>query len=80
MPVRWFIKDTYNSLAKIAAVSSDILILHGDADTLIPLAQARELAAKATAKNTLKIYAGENHNDLNFNLVGADVVEFIEKQ
>jgi fermentation-respiration switch protein FrsA (DUF1100 family) len=80
VPVRWLIKDRYESLAKIAGVSADILILHGDADTLIPVSHAQELAANAQSKHRLKIYAGEDHNNLNFNLVGDDVVEFIGKE
>ena len=80
MPIQLLVKDRFESLKKIAAVSADILILHGDADELIPVSQGIELNNKATSKHALKIYKGESHNDLNFKLVGNDVVEFVGKQ
>ena len=45
LPARWLVRDTYDNRAKLGRVSAPVLILHGAADQLIPVAQARLLQA-----------------------------------
>jgi hypothetical protein len=44
---RLFVKDGFENLAFIASYKSPVLLLHGEDDQLIPVAQARRLAAAA---------------------------------
>jgi fermentation-respiration switch protein FrsA (DUF1100 family) len=60
LPVRWLLLDRYDNLAKIDAVSAPVLILHGTADRLIPVAQARRLAAAHPAA-ALRLFEGAGH-------------------
>jgi uncharacterized protein len=61
----WVLKYPLDSEAVIGAVSSPILIAHGTADELIPLEQARRLAARARAPTQLLEVEGAGHNDLH---------------
>lgn len=47
LPARWLVRDRFDNSAKLGAVSSPVLLLHGQADTLIPDAHSRRLAAAA---------------------------------
>ncbi|WP_374407517.1 alpha/beta hydrolase [Pelagerythrobacter sp.] len=45
LPTRLLLRDRYDNVAALPEVRSPVLILHGDADDLIPPAHARKLAA-----------------------------------
>jgi len=52
-----------NNQENIAMVDCPILILHGDADQIVPVRHGRELAELATSKTTLVEIPGGRHND-----------------
>jgi fermentation-respiration switch protein FrsA (DUF1100 family) len=56
--------DAYPSLQRIAALRAPVLIVHGEADEIVPVAHARELFAAAPEPRRLRIVAGAGHNDL----------------
>lgn len=80
MPVRLFVHDKFASAEKIAAVSGDVLIIHGDEDKLIPPAQGLELFTRAKSQKEMKIYEGIAHNNVPFQRVGQDIIEFVGKR
>ena len=47
LPVEWLMRDRYDNAAKLPEVAAPVLILHGERDTLIPLAHAQRLARLA---------------------------------
>ena len=55
------------------------LILHGDADQIVPIADSALLSVKLAPKATLKIYSGGSHalGDTSRDQVNADLLEFI---
>jgi len=55
------------------------LILHGDADQIVPIADSALLSVKLAPKATLKIYPGGSHalGDTSRDQVNADLLEFI---
>ncbi len=61
LPVQWLIKDRFESRAHIARVRSPILILHGDADTIIPMAHGEALLAAANEPKKGLFYEGIGH-------------------
>lgn len=61
LPVRYLLRDRYDNLAKLPRVDAPVLILHGEADRLIPLAHARLLAG-ANAAAELVVMPGRGHN------------------
>ncbi|HVN64585.1 MAG TPA: alpha/beta hydrolase [Candidatus Binataceae bacterium] len=59
--VRYLVRDRFASIDKIASIHSPILILHGDRDTVIPIAEGRKLAATATAPTRFIAVRGAGH-------------------
>lgn len=60
LPVRWLVRDRFANAKKIGAVDGDVLILHGDRDNVVSLANARRLHA-ARPRSTLTIVPGAGH-------------------
>ena len=48
LPVRALLRDRYDNAAKFPDIAMPILILHDRMDTLIPIAQAEDLARSRT--------------------------------
>ena len=63
-PVRWFMQNRYDSVSKIGRYSGPVLMSHGTADTLVPIALGRKLFAAVTSPNRrfFEIHNG-GHND-----------------
>lgn len=64
LPVRWLMKDQYRSADIIDQVNMPILILHGDADEVIPYDLGRTLYDRAPAPKQFIRMIGSNHNTL----------------
>lgn len=64
VPVRWLLRDPFDSLARIARIRVPVLILHGDADTLIPLAHGERLLEAANEPKHLEVVEGATHTTL----------------
>ncbi len=64
LPVRLLIEDRFDSLDRIGRVEAPLLIVHGEEDRVVPVAQGRRLlaAAKAPKQGVFLPHAG--HNDL----------------
>jgi non-heme chloroperoxidase len=56
------------------------LVMHGDDDQIVPVADAAPLSAKLLKKSTLKIYPGFGHGlcTINADVVNADLLAFIQ--
>ena len=56
------------------------LIIHGDDDQIVPIADSALLAARLVKNPTLKIYPGASHGlcTINKNEVNADLLAFIK--
>jgi len=76
MPVKYLARYKFASIDKIAQVKEPILIIHGRQDKLIPLAHAERLLAAATSRKELRIYENDDHNDVDMNRVGDDIIQF----
>lgn len=66
-PVGLLIADRFDTLSKAPRLTLPVLIVHGDADQLIPVEMARELG-RTFPRAELSIVPGAGHNDL----LGAD--------
>ena len=64
LPVRWLIRDRYDSLERIARVQSPLLIIAGERDRIVPAEYSRRLydAATTADKRFLSI-PDADHND-----------------
>ena len=63
IPGRWFMTDRYETSRHIAGVTAPLLIIHGEADTIIPVEMGRELHALAQGPKTLRTFPGAGHAD-----------------
>lgn len=61
-PARLLMKDKFENKAKIAKVKSDLLVIHGDMDTLIPISFAQDLFGAANEPKTFMTVKGAGHN------------------
>ena len=66
LPVRWLMRDRWESLPRVAGLAAPLLSIHGDSDTIVPIARGRTLFdAYPGGKEWLEI-PGAGHNDLPF--------------
>jgi fermentation-respiration switch protein FrsA (DUF1100 family) len=70
------VPDAYPTLRRIAALRAPLLILHGDRDEIVPLAQAQALFDAASEPKRIHVFEGVGHNDL-VPLAGAELARVI---
>jgi fermentation-respiration switch protein FrsA (DUF1100 family) len=78
-PVRWLIQDRYDSQSKIGKVSVPLLIIHGEADNILPVSLGRALLDKANEPKQGVFIKRAGHNDLYDFGGGGIVLAFLEK-
>jgi fermentation-respiration switch protein FrsA (DUF1100 family) len=79
VPVRWLMKDRFDSLARIARLDEPLLIMHGDRDRVIPQRLGRALYDAAKAPKTGYWPADAGHKDI-FDRGGFEAArDFIER-
>lgn len=69
--------EHWDSAARIARIGAPLLVLHGEADAIIPPAQGRALFAQAREPKRMVIYPEAGHNDLHLHGAAAEAVRFI---
>jgi len=65
MPVRLLMRDTFRSDLRIAQVKAPVLILHGEADGIIPIIYGDRLFAMAPGRKQMVGFPKGSHNDLD---------------
>lgn len=63
LPVEALIQDRFDNLSKIARVRAPLLVIHGDRDAGVPLAQGRRLFERAREPKSFHVVAGAGHVD-----------------
>lgn len=58
------VPDVYPTIDRIARVRAPLLVIHGDADRIVPVEQGRALFAAAAEPKRLHVVPGADHNDL----------------
>ncbi len=79
VPVRWLIGDIFDSLDKIKNVHVPLLLLHGEADQVVPVKFGHKLFAAANEPKQAEFVAGAGHNDVYTLHVQQTVLSFISK-
>ena len=79
LPVRWLVKDRFESVAKIARVRAPVFIFHGEKDNTIPIRTGRDLFAAAVEPKESLWIAGARHNDLYDFEAPAAVIAFLRR-
>jgi pimeloyl-ACP methyl ester carboxylesterase len=76
-PVHRVMRNRYASRDVIASIGAPLLILHGDADIIVPISHGRALYAFAAEPKSLKEYPGFGHLDLFESPAYADAAAFL---
>ncbi len=63
IPVRWLMRNRYQSCDKIRACRRPVFIAHGDADEVIPCALGQQLFEAAGDPKVFHLQPGAGHND-----------------
>jgi alpha-beta hydrolase superfamily lysophospholipase len=61
LPYRWLISDQFNSEALIDGIEAPVMILHGTADSNVPVTEARRLYAAAREPKSMIEVEGAGH-------------------
>jgi fermentation-respiration switch protein FrsA (DUF1100 family) len=82
LPVSGLLRDRYPSIERIGSVGAPTIVVAGEADSIVPVAQSRELFAAIPGTKELLEIPGADHNDPA--LVAGDdmidaVVEFVSR-
>ena len=64
VPVRWLMKDCFETIERIGQVKTPLLIVHGERDTVVPVEQGRALFAAAAEPKRATWLADAGHEDL----------------
>jgi fermentation-respiration switch protein FrsA (DUF1100 family) len=70
-PVRWLMRDRFDSVKKIAHIGAPLLAIHGERDQTIPVRFGKALFTVASEPKEAKWIPGAGHNDIA--RFGADV-------
>jgi uncharacterized protein len=63
LPIRWLMRNRFDSLSKIDRCKQPIFISHGDADRLVPFSQGERLFQAAPGQKKFFRLPGADHND-----------------
>jgi uncharacterized protein len=63
LPVRLLMSDRYETIRHIKKVTAPLLIVHGERDSIIPVAMGRAVHAAATSKKEIAIFPRAGHAD-----------------
>jgi len=78
-PVRWLIRDRFDSQSKIGNVAVPLFIIHGEADAVLPAALGRALLETANEPKQGVFIPSAGHNNL-YDYGGGDLVlKFLER-
>jgi fermentation-respiration switch protein FrsA (DUF1100 family) len=64
LPLGGLLRTRYPTIQRIAQVRAPVLVVHGERDDVVPLAQARQLYEAAGEPKRLLVVEGAGHNDV----------------
>lgn len=80
VPVSWLMRDPFLSRENIKRVEEPVLIAHGTADAVVPVAHGRKLYEAAGEPKKLLIVEGAGHSDLWTEGLWSEILKFLEEQ
>ncbi len=81
VPAKWLLLDPWNAIALMDRVTAPLLLLHGEADRVVPPRFGRRVYEAAGAdKEALFLPAGGHADLYNFPEVPARVIDFVRRK
>ena len=78
IPVRWLIKDRFDSIGKIAQVTTPLLLFHGHKDRTMPVRHGRALLAAANDPKCGVFYPKVGHTDFDYTALADELEQFVK--
>lgn len=79
LPAKWLLHDQYDTQTNISTIQMPVFIVHGNADTLIPLALSKKLYSAANSPKKMLIYPDIAHNDWDHQKVSQDLLPLLQQ-
>jgi fermentation-respiration switch protein FrsA (DUF1100 family) len=76
VPVRYLMKDVFDSISKIGQIQMPVFIAQGDRDRVIPPRLGKILYAAAPEPKKLRVFQGYGHNDMPQAEIARDAYDF----
>lgn len=76
LPVGGLLKDRYPSDERIGSIQVPTLVVAGEADSIIPISQSREIFAAAPGPKRLVVVPGADHND-SILVSGSEMIDHV---
>lgn len=76
VPVRYLMKDVFDSVSKIGKINMPVLIAQGDHDRVIPPRLGQTLYAAAPEPKKLRVFQDYGHNDMPQDEIARDAYDF----
>ncbi len=64
LPAHWLLEARYDLIEKLKRIAIPVLVIHGDRDTIVPLALGKQVFETAREPKALYIVPGADHNNL----------------
>ncbi len=80
LPVRWLMKDRFDSISKIGRVRAPLFMVHGERDRIVPVRLGRRLFAAANDPKEAVYLPDAGHNDLPAHGGTRLAIEFLERR
>lgn len=80
LPVEYLMWDRYENLKKIGRIKTNLLIVHGDEDNVVPHELGKALYEAANHPKEFVSINGGAHNDLYEHHAGHVILEWLERQ
>jgi len=78
LPVRWLLRDRFDTASRIGGLGCPLLVIAGDQDTVVPYSQSRRVFDAAAEPKRFVTIAGADHNDPAL-ADGPDLTEAIDR-
>ena len=78
LPVKLLLRDRYDNLAKLSRVEVPIMILHGDADRVIPIGEGRILASRNQAAE-FEVFESAGHELMYDPVIANPIARFLRE-
>jgi hypothetical protein len=66
LPARWFMDVDFNLTQKVRSLQVPLLVIHGDQDSIVPMALGRQVFEAAHEPKRWYVVSGAEHNDVPF--------------
>ncbi|MDH3769827.1 MAG: alpha/beta hydrolase [Nitrospirota bacterium] len=66
LPARWFMDVDFNLTQKVRSLQVPLLVIHGDQDSIVPMALGRQVFEAAHEPKRWYVVSGAGHNDVPY--------------